>query len=296
MKLADGSPRRTRPRQGQSDARRARPPGRRLSPARQPRGVRRHRRPADACARARRCRSTVRGATAEQAGPLDDNLVLKAARALAARSARPQARPLHARQAPAGRGGARRRLVRRRGGAAAAGAGQPARSPAACRFSKIAPKIGADVPVCLDPRPRRMRGIGEVLSAPLKMPKLAAVLVNPGVAVPTKDVFCGSGSKPGGPVRRAAPSRALPRGVEAFVEYLVRHGNDLEAPADRTSAGDRARAGRPSRYEGLPARAHVGLGRDLLRDVRVAARGERPRRAALRPQQPKWWVKATTFG
>ena len=48
---------------------------------------------------------------------------------------------------------------------------------------------GADVPVCLDPRPRVMRGIGDVLSDPLDLPRLPAVLVNPGVAVPTKDVF-----------------------------------------------------------------------------------------------------------
>ena len=48
---------------------------------------------------------------------------------------------------------------------------------------------GADVPVCLDPRPRLMRGIGEMLSRPFTLPPLPAVLVNPGVAVPTKDVF-----------------------------------------------------------------------------------------------------------
>src|SRR6185369_4752246 len=48
---------------------------------------------------------------------------------------------------------------------------------------------GADVPVCLDPRPRIMRGIGERLSAPLALPPLPAVLVNPGVALATKDVF-----------------------------------------------------------------------------------------------------------
>ena len=34
-----------------------------------------------------------------------------------------------------------------------------------------------------------MRGIGEILSAPLDLPALPAVLVNPGVAVPTKEVF-----------------------------------------------------------------------------------------------------------
>ena len=34
-----------------------------------------------------------------------------------------------------------------------------------------------------------MRGIGELLSEPIKLPRLPAVLVNPRVAVPTKDVF-----------------------------------------------------------------------------------------------------------
>ncbi len=57
------------------------------------------------------------------------------------------------------------------------------------RLYEAARSTGADVPVCLDPRPRMMRGIGEMLSAPLALPPLPAVLVNPGVAVPTKAVF-----------------------------------------------------------------------------------------------------------
>src|SRR5262249_56898276 len=57
------------------------------------------------------------------------------------------------------------------------------------RVRQAARATGADVPVCLDPRPRRMRGIGEVLSEPLTLPRLPAVLVNPGVAVATRDVF-----------------------------------------------------------------------------------------------------------
>ena len=57
------------------------------------------------------------------------------------------------------------------------------------RLMQAARATGADVPVCLDPRPRMMRGIGDMLSEPLGLPKLPALLVNPGVAVPTKDVF-----------------------------------------------------------------------------------------------------------
>ena len=57
------------------------------------------------------------------------------------------------------------------------------------RLRAAARATGADVPVCLDPRPRMMRGIGEILSEPMALPELPAVLVNPGVAVPTRDVF-----------------------------------------------------------------------------------------------------------
>ena len=59
------------------------------------------------------------------------------------------------------------------------------------RLYEAARATGADVSVCLDPRPRVMRGIGEILSAPLDLPPLPAVLVNPGVALATKSVFAG---------------------------------------------------------------------------------------------------------
>ena len=72
------------------------------------------------------------------------------------------------------------------------------------RLMEAARATGADVPVCLDPRARLMRGIGDILSAPLDLPRLFAVLVNPGVAVPTRDVFAALNLPP-------APSTAVPR-------------------------------------------------------------------------------------
>ena len=79
-----------------------------------------------------------------------------------------------------------------------------------------------------------MRGIGDILSAPLALPKLPAVLVNPRVAVPTKDVFA---------ALRAHLERAQERGqwhglrapqrcsVKALIDALAAERNDLEAPA-----------------------------------------------------------------
>jgi 4-diphosphocytidyl-2-C-methyl-D-erythritol kinase len=205
----------------------------------------------------------VRGATAGQAGPPGDNLVLKAARALVAEV--PGLKLGHF------------TLDKRLPVAAGLGGGS-SDAAAALRlivkanrlkagslpFEKIASKIGADVPVCIDPRPRRMRGIGEKLSSPLKMPKLAAVMINP-------------------------------RGVEDFVDYLARHGNDLEASA----------------VEIQPVIARVleslrGTKGCLL--ARMSGSGatcfgifETPRAASaaarsLSAAQPKWWVRATTFG
>ncbi len=46
-----------------------------------------------------------------------------------------------------------------------------------------------------------MRGIGEKLSEPLTLPPFPAVLVNPGVALATKDVFAGWNRAPRRPHR-----------------------------------------------------------------------------------------------
>ncbi len=133
---------------------------------------------------------SVSGPTARAAGGLADNLVLKAARALAERVEGLKTGGFTlAKRLPvaAGLGGgssdaaAALRLLARANRIAL---GDP-------RLHEAARATGADVPVCLDPRPRVMRGIGEILSAPLELPRLPAVLVNPGVAVPTKDVFAG---------------------------------------------------------------------------------------------------------
>ena len=55
--------------------------------------------------------------------------------------------------------------------------------------------------------PRIMRGIGEMLSAPLDLPPLPAVLVNPGVPLATRDVF----AKFAGAARQQDKSRPMCR-------------------------------------------------------------------------------------
>src|SRR6516164_7374359 len=115
----------------------------------------------------------VGGPTAAAAGDVADNLVLKAARALAERvEGLKLGRFTLSKRLPvsAGLGGgsadaaAALRLLARANRLA----------PDDPRLMQAARTTGADVPVCLDPRARLMRGIGDVLSAPLDLPRLFA--------------------------------------------------------------------------------------------------------------------------
>ncbi|MGE3872149.1 MAG: 4-(cytidine 5'-diphospho)-2-C-methyl-D-erythritol kinase [Parvibaculaceae bacterium] len=57
------------------------------------------------------------------------------------------------------------------------------------KLAKVAAAIGADVPVCLAGKTCRMRGIGEEIDILEGVPQMPAVLVNPGTALATADVF-----------------------------------------------------------------------------------------------------------
>ncbi len=138
----------------------------------------------------------VSGPTAAAAGPLTDNLVLRAARALAARiEGLTLGRFALVKRLPAGAGLG--------GGSSDAAAGLRLIAHANglglddARIHDAARATGADVPVCVDPRPRFMRGIGEILSVPVALPKLGILIAHPGVAMPTGPVFKALGLAPG---------------------------------------------------------------------------------------------------
>lgn len=87
--------------------------------------------------------------------------------------------------------------------------------------------LGADVPVCMLARAARMQGIGEQVT-PLDLPKLPALLVNPGVEVPTGAVFSGLHSRDNAPMPDVIPEFSS---VEACADWLQDQRNDLEPPA-----------------------------------------------------------------
>jgi 4-diphosphocytidyl-2-C-methyl-D-erythritol kinase len=234
---------------------------------------------------------TVRGPTAQAAGAIADNIVLRAARALA-----DQVRGLEigrfalSKHLPvaAGLGGgsadaaaALRMLAR----ANRLASDDPRLMLAACR-------TGADVPVCLDSLPRVMRGIGDILSDPVRLPRLPVVLVNPGVAMPTREVFAALILRP---ERQPAFPASLPADAADLVELIAAGRNDLEAPAIELQpriAGVlvklRSLPGcRLARMSGSGATCFA-----LFGSGRAAASGAR----ALRAEHADWWIRATALG
>ncbi len=151
--------------------------------------------------------------------------------------------------------------------------------------------LGADVPVCLVPRPQRMRGIGEVLEA-AALPQLPAVLVNPGVSVPTPQVFGALPRADNPPMPEALPRLEGP--VDA-AEWLAEMRNDLQPPAEAlrpeiTQVLEALRA-RPgcllARMSGSGATCFA-----LMEDAAAADRAAK----ALAAASPGWWVRACTIG
>jgi len=98
----------------------------------------------------------------------------------------------------------------------------------ASALCEIAAALGSDIPVCVNSAPAFMEGRGEILRAPQSMPRIPMLLVNPGVAVPTMDVFAGLKT-------RSGLEMALPHGrfgdTADLLRFLDTTRNDLEAPA-----------------------------------------------------------------
>ena len=246
----------------------------------------------------------VSGPMAAGAGPLTDNLVLRAARALAERI---EGLTL---------GGFA--LVKHLPAGAGLGGGSADAAAALRLIAKInhlalddarvhdaAQATGADIPVCLDPRPRVMRGIGDLLSAPLSLPDLGILIVHPGIAVPTAPVFRALGLAPG---QRCAPPPApypLPspssgrenssEGRAALLAWLASERNDLEVAAIAIAPPIAEVLGVIAGLSGCRLARMSGSGSacfglfDGAQEAAAAAQ-------RVEAERPSWWVRAGLLG
>ncbi|MBK1637689.1 4-diphosphocytidyl-2-C-methyl-D-erythritol kinase [Rhodothalassium salexigens DSM 2132] len=235
----------------------------------------------------------------------EDNLVMRAARLLAAEAGATAGRsPVHAAAAPAHTAaGARMVLTKRLPPAAGIGGGS---SDAAAtllglarlwnlaiapeRLATLALELGADVPACLHRAPQWVAGIGERCT-PAPQPRFRAlVLVNPGVLVPTAAVF----------KRFAADGRGFSDPIDIWPtapdridrDWLVgRTRNDLEPVAIALAPQIASVLDTLRDLDGVQLARMSGSGATCFAafDTLEAAEAAAER---LRTDRPDWWVEA----
>lgn len=93
----------------------------------------------------------------------------------------------------------------------------------------LALRLGADVPACLQSVPVRVSGIGEILAPAPALPDVPVLLVNPGVAVPTAEIFAARPAE----FWEADPLLDSPGDAKALAEALRARHSDLEETAMR---------------------------------------------------------------
>lgn len=91
-------------------------------------------------------------------------------------------------------------------------------------------KLGADVPVCMDQRPVRMQGIGEVLIPLQSLPDFWVVLVNSGQGVETGPVFGAMEHRNNPEISNIPPNFST---LEMFIDFLAAQRNDMQAAATK---------------------------------------------------------------
>ena len=256
---------------------------------------------------------TIDGPFANKLAGENDNLILKAARALQASPSHPSGERARGRQAKGPVDLSQSERVRGSFGAhilldknlpvAAGIAGGSADAAAALRalnmfwdlnltepeLLDIAAGLGSDVPACMLSSPCWMEGRGERVTRTDALPQFPLVLVNPGVMVPTGQVFADLNARTGIGAMQPPPRIQT---LWDLVAYLEDAGNDLEAPAGRLAPIIEDVLLALDREPGCALAQMSGSGATcfgLFHEAQFAA-GAAER---IAQDHPDWWVRLT---
>lgn len=153
--------------------------------------------------------------------------------------------------------------------------------------------LGADVPVCLASKAALMRGRGDHITEIAPLPALPAVLVNPGVALATGDVFAALNAPLLNETSAADDRDAISFGsADDLVAHILDTGNDLEPVAIELApviadAGAALRAMAGCRMAQMSGSGSTCFG--IFGDADEACSAAR----SLSASHPHWWVVAT---
>lgn len=154
-------------------------------------------------------------------------------------------------------------------------------------LARIGLSLGADLPMCLKSKPLIARGIGDEVSPLSAFPALGLVLVNPGIAVSTPDVFKALSRRD----NDALPP--LPRRLDfhAVRNWLESTRNDLEGAASsiEPAVGEALKALKraDSAFARMSGSGATCFG--LFETGNVAKRAA----IEIRARHPDWFVAAT---
>lgn len=236
----------------------------------------------------RELKLVIRGPFGEGLSAGEDNLITKAARALAARGGVESTRGAYLslkKNLPVASGiggGSADCAATLRGLAKLWGLKLSTRE-----LCEIGATLGSDVPVCIASQAQYMEGRGEKVTALPALPPMAILLINPGVAVPTGKVFAALKERSG--VGLPVPPKFASK--NDLLAYLAKTSNDLEAPA-RVIAPVISEVLNLIALQGALLERMSGSGATcfgLFESDDAAHKAARMIQAA----QPKWWVTAT---
>lgn len=167
---------------------------------------------------------------------------------------------------------------------------------AALDLSRLALRLGADVPVCLDSRAVWMSGIGETLHPVEGLAGLHMVLVNPCVPVPadkTARVFRALGAAPLPAGWTPSPPGRLPRETRALCGLLAGEANDLTAAASSVMPVVAEVLAVIGATTGCLLARLSGAGPTSF-GLYESASAARSAASEISRARPAWWVRATT--
>jgi 4-diphosphocytidyl-2-C-methyl-D-erythritol kinase len=220
----------------------------------------------------------------------DDNLVLKASRAFAERTGQPaNARITLTKNLPiaSGIGGGSADAAATLRGLAEIYPG----AATAQQLAAIAADVGSDVSACLVSKPLLMRGRGEDITPLPRFPALPAVLINPGVAVGTADVFRGLKTRTGADAAKPIDTSSAAALLRALRTTTT---NDLEPPARAVAPVIGDVLDELRRMPGIQLARMSGSGATCFGIFESAFEAELAV-TALESTHTDWWIKTTTL-
>jgi 4-diphosphocytidyl-2-C-methyl-D-erythritol kinase len=160
-------------------------------------------------------------------------------------------------------------------------------APERTALHRIAAKLGADVPVCLEGTASFVGGIGEALAPARGLPPAWLLLANPGIATPTPAVFRARQ----GPFSKAARWSEPSHDFADFAARLRGCANDLTEAAISVTPAIRDVLVALAELPGCALARLSGSGATCF-GLFAGESDARAAEARLRNARPDWWVTA----